>query len=215
MHVVIAGAGKLGFHLAKILKEKRYKVTLVEKSSDVSNELSNELDCEFVIGDATKPSVLQDASVREADIVLALTGNDETNLVVCLMSKNFGARQVAARLSGTHYDENTLKKLGIDLVVYPEAAAAGYISELIAKPEILDLAFIAHGQAEIVEMEVPEKSKLAGKTVAKASTKEAKVIALIRNNVLTLPSENTVLKPGDRILVVSRTGKASDARKLL
>jgi trk system potassium uptake protein TrkA len=216
MFIVIVGTGRIGFHLARTLIEEGHEIAVIDKDGDVCQEVAAELECTTVRGDATKPRVLEEANVREADSIIALTGSDETNLVVCLMAKQMGAKNVAARLGSLHYDEETLKKLGLDLVIYPEAAAAGYISELVTKPDVLDLAFIARGHAEIVELEVTEGSKIIGRKISDVENPQGTaIVAFVQESRIVIPDPNAVVKAGDRVLVLANTEKLQQVRKLI
>lgn len=216
MNIIVVGAGRIGFHLARILVEEGCEVTVVDKDGDICEDIGRELECGVVHGDATKPRVLEEAGVREADSIVALSGSDETNLVVCLLAKQLGAKQVAARLASLHYDEVMLKNLGLDLVIYPEAAAAGYISELITKPEVLDLAFIARGNAEIVEVEVKPDSPIVGQKIKDIENPQgAGIIALLEDNHVKIPDPETKIKEGDRVLILARSEKIKEIRKLV
>jgi len=131
MYIIIIGAGGLGFYLAQLLLEEEHDAVVVDKDAARCEKISQELDIVATQGDGTETAVLEKVGVKEADAVVALTGQDETNMVVSLLAKELGAKQVAARISKVEYDETVLKKLGIDIVIHPEAAAAGYIEELI------------------------------------------------------------------------------------
>ena len=216
MYIIVVGAGRLGFHLAKILLEEGEDVVIVEQDGDVCHEVSSELECVVVRGDGTKPHVLEEAGVKEADALVALTGADETNLIACLMGKQMGAKTVAARLGHMHYEEAVLQKLGIDLVIYPEAAAAGYVAELLTKPEVLDLAFIARGDAEIIEVEVKEGSVIIGKTIQEIEHPAGTaIIGIFEENQLILPQTDVRVKAGDKLLIIAKTEKVKEVKKLL
>ncbi len=216
MYIVIVGAGNLGYHLAKILMEEGHDVVVIDKQGDRCTEISNELNVMVIHGDATKPSVLEEAGSQEADAVIALTGSDETNLIIALLAKQMGAKLTAVRLGRVHYDEEVLSKLGIDLVIYPEAAAAGYISELLTKPHVLDLAFISRGDAEIMEVEVDEKSPLANKKIEEISLpEEAYIIGIYKDDNLRFPSKELEIKPGDKVLIMVKTERANQVKDVL
>ena len=216
MFVIIVGGGKTGYHLTKILMKEDCDVTVIDKKSDVCKEIEAELECECIHGDATKPYVIQKAGIHEADAIIALTGNDETNLIISLIAKQLGAKQIIAKLSSLHYSEEMLKKIGLDIVIYPEAAAAGYISELITKPELFDVAFVAHGRAEIMHIKVGEKSKIAGKTIKNMSMPEgATIIAMIENEKIKIPNAKTKIKVGDELLIFTKIDKAKQIRRFL
>jgi trk system potassium uptake protein TrkA len=215
MYVIIVGAGRLGFHLAKILQEEGNDIVIVEKKGDKCHEISNELECIVIRGDGTKPHILEEAGVGEADAVVALTGVDETNLIVCLVAKQIGAKSVAARLGSLHYEEDVLQKLGLDLVIYPEAAAAGYIAELLTKPEVLDLAFIARGDAEILEFQVEPKSQIAGKRIKDVEHPQGTaIIGVYEKNQLIIPHPETEIQAGDKILIIAKLDKIKSVKKI-
>ena len=215
MYVVIVGAGMIGSHLARLLIKEECDVVVIDKNGDVCQELSQELEIVAIRGDATKPKTLEDAGVKEADAVVVLTGSDETNLIVSLIAKQVGAHYVVTRLGALHYDETVLKNLGIDLVVYPEAAAAGYISQIITKPEVLDLTFLSRGDAEIIELKVKQGSRIAGKRLSEISQpKGTKIIAVVKNGKLIIPEDDTVIEPESKVLVLSKVDSVKEARKL-
>jgi len=216
MRIIIVGAGLLGFHLTKILMEQRHEVIVIDTDSEKCNDIADELHAVVVRGDATKPFVLGEARVKNADAVVARTSKDETNMMVCLQAKQMGAKTVAARLGNVHYEEEVLQKMSLDLVVYPEAAAAGYISELLTKPDVLDLAFIARGDAEIVEIEVPSDSPIIGRTIQEIEQpKGTAVIGIYEDGQLKIPDAATRLKEGDNILVIGKTGRIKTVKKML
>jgi len=216
MYIVVVGVGNLGYYLCQLLLEEEHDVVVVDKRGDRCDRISHELDIVATQGDATDPAVLGNANIKEADAVVSLTGQDETNMVVSLLAKELGAKQVAARISRIEYDEKILKKLGIDIVIHPEAAAAGYIEELITKPGVLDLAFISRGEAEIMEIEVKSKSRAAGKKTGEISLPEGSaIVALYQNGNLVIPSKETMIEVGDKMLVLAKREISEKAEKML
>ncbi|MFH0987026.1 MAG: NAD-binding protein [Candidatus Micrarchaeota archaeon] len=216
MYIVIVGAGRIGKHLAKLLIDEDEDVVVVDRNGDICHEIAREFECVVVRGDATKPDVLEEAGVKECDSFVALTGSDETNLIVSLTAKQLGAKHVSARLGSLHYEEDMMRKLGLDLVIYPEAAAAGYISELITKPGVLDLAFIGRGDAEILEIEVKPKSKLANKKISELEHPQGTaVIAIYEGSKLIIPHPDTVIKEGDRVLILAKKDKIKKIKALV
>ena len=216
MYIIIAGAGKVGRHLAKVLVDEEHDIVIIDRDGDVCHELSNELEIVTIRGDATRPKLLEEAGLHEADAVVALTGSDETNLIISLVAKQQGAKYVAARLGALHYNEDVLKNLGLDLVIYPEAAAAGYIAELITKPEVLDLTFISRGDAEIVEMMVTEKSKIADKEIGHIEQPQGTaIIAIIEKGKVIIPEPKRKIKAGDKILILAKKEKVNQIKKMV
>jgi len=214
MYVIVIGAGDLGYYLTQLLVEENHDVVVIDRDAMVCERISNELDVVATQGDATESKTLEKSGVREADAVVALTRKDETNLIISLLAKDLGAKQVATRLGKVEFDERLLKRLGIDIVIHPEAAAAGYIAELITKPEVLDLAFISRGAAEIMEIEVGEKSKLAGKKISEIEYPSGSaIVALYEDNNLFIPDPDSVIKVGSKVLILAKREIANKVRK--
>ena len=215
MYVIVIGAGELGYYLTQLLVEENHDVVVIDKDSMVCERISNELNVVATQGDATESKTLEKAGVRDADAVVALTRKDETNLIISLLAKELGAKQVATRLGKVEFDERLLKRLGIDIVIHPEAAAAGYIAELITKPDVLDLAFISRGAAEIMEIEVGEKSKLAGKKVGSIEHPSGSaIVAIYEDENLIIPSPDDVIRVGSKVLILAKREIANKVRKL-
>ena len=216
MYVLIVGAGDVGYYLAQLLLEEEHDAVVIDKSAERCDKISQELDIVATQGDGTEPKTLEKAGVKEADAVVALTGQDETNMIISLLAKELGAKQVAARISKVDYDEEVLKKLGIDVVIHPEAAAAGYIAELITKPDVLDLAFISRGSAEIMEIQITEKSKIANKKVKEIEHPPGSaIVALFEGKNLVLPDAETLVKPGQKILILAKREVAEKVRQIV
>jgi len=216
LYIIIVGAGDLGYYLAQILLDEEHDVVIIEKNESVCEKIASELDVVVTKGDATETRILEKAGIKEADALVALTGQDETNMVISLLAKELGAKNVATRIGKIEYDEKVLKKLGIDIVIHPEAAAAGYISELITKPEVLDLAFISRGQAEIMELEITKKSKVVGKMIKDIEHPSGSaIVAVYENNTLIIPEKDTELNVGSKILILAKREVAEKVRKLI
>ena len=216
MYIIIVGCGKLGYYLTQLLLDEGHDVVVVDKDPLVCEKVSDELDVVAQEGDGTEPHILEKAGIKEADALVALTGSDETNMVVSLLAKELGAKQVATRIEKVQYDEKVLKKLGIDIVIHPEAAAAGYIEELLTKPGVVDLAYISRGAAEIMEIQVNAKSRIAGKKVKDIEHPAgSSIIAFYEDDELIIPEPDSVIKVGARLLVLSKREVAETVRKML
>ncbi len=214
MYIIIIGAGNLGYYLAHLLLEENHECVIIDKDAERCDKIANELDIVAINGDATDPKVLEKVDIKEADALVALTGADETNMVICLLAKELGAKQVGARISRIDYNEKVLRKLGIDVVIHPEAAAAGYIEELITKPEVLDLAFLSRGNAEIMEFEVKKGSKLEGKKVKDIENPAGSaIIGFYEESELIIPNPETKIKAGMKILIIAKRSVANKVRQ--
>ncbi len=216
MYIVVIGAGDLGYYLVQLLLEEDHDTIVIDKDEKVCERISRQLDVVATHADGTDIKALQAAGVKEADAVVALTGSDETNMVMGLLAKELGAKTVAVRLGRVEYDERVLNKLGIDIVIHPEAAAAGYIEELITKPEVLDLAFISRGEAEIMEILVKENTKIVGKKIRDIQHPPGSaIIALYEGGQLVIPGPEAEIKANTKILVLAKREVADKVRKSL
>ncbi|MDD4221126.1 MAG: TrkA family potassium uptake protein [Candidatus ainarchaeum sp.] len=217
MYIIVIGAGNIGYYVTQILVSENHDVIVIEKDLEKSTKVSNELDVLSIHGDATELSVLQKAGIEGADVIVCLTELDEINLVIGLIAKELGVKTVAASLSKVHYQQHVLKKLGIDVVIHPEAAAAGYISQLITQPDVLDLSFFSKGDAEIVELTINDKSKFIGKTVSKFNDHipgDTRVIGMYKLGKFMFQTDKTILEKGDKLLVISKKNQVKSVRKL-
>lgn len=217
MHIIIVGCGNLGYYVSKMLISENHDVVVVERDNYRSEKAANDFDVITITGDATEPSVLEKAGIDHATILIALTEVDETNLIIGLMAKEYGVKTVAVSLSKVHYHGPIIKKLGIDVVIHPEAAAAGYITQLVTQPDVLDLSFFSKGDAEIVELALDDNSKYIGKNVKFFNNKipgETRTIGLYRDGKFLFTEDDMILKQKDKLLVVSMKSKVSQLRQM-
>jgi len=216
MYIVIIGAGHIGYYLASLLLEEEHDVIIVERDEALCKKVSEELDLIVVKGDATEQKILEEAGIREADALVTLTGEDEANMIISLLAKDMGANLVAARIGKVEYDERVLKKSGVDIVIHPEAAAAGYIAELLTKPQVLDLAFFSKGKAEIMEIQINDKSKVTNKKIKEiALPPGSAIVAIIDDETLEIPTPETQIQTGQKLLVLAKRNVANEAKETL
>ncbi|PIU22088.1 MAG: hypothetical protein COT14_03050 [Candidatus Diapherotrites archaeon CG08_land_8_20_14_0_20_30_16] len=202
MYFVIVGAGKISFALIQLLLDHDHEVVLVEKDIERCQQIADDFDIIAISDDATKEKVLEQANVKGCDALIALTDSDEVNLIVGMMAKEKGAKKVAVRLAKTTYDKTILTKMGIDLSIHPEVAAAMYIEEILLKPVLIDLAFLSTGEAELEEILVTKSSEYYGKKIKQINTDDERIIAVYEGKKLKYPKDDCVLKENDKILVL-------------
>jgi trk system potassium uptake protein TrkA len=217
MYIIVVGAGNLGYYVTQLLVSENHDVVVVEKDKIRAKKVSDDFDIITINGDGTELSVLEKAGIDQADVVICITTLDETNLVIGLMCKELGVKTVAVSLSKIHYQGEILKKLGIDIVIHPEAAAAGYIYQLITSKDVLDLSFFSKGDAEIIELNIDENSTNIGKSLDSFNSKihgDTNIIGLYKKGKFIFPKKNTKLEKGDKVLIISKKNKISTLRKI-
>jgi trk system potassium uptake protein len=204
MYIVIMGGGRVGLRLASSLVTVGLDVTLIENDSDLCNNAASELDAMVICGNGTDIKTLLEANIADADVFVAATGNDEANLLSCILVKDYKIPKVIARVSNPDHDE-AFRKIGIDIVVSPELTAAGYLEKLITRPKIADLIVIGKGNAELLELSV-NNSKIFGKKIGDISPTEDYIIAALhKNGEIKIPKDGMMLKEGNRISILVKT----------
>jgi trk system potassium uptake protein TrkA len=201
MYIVIVGAGRVGLNLASFLISDGHDVTIIESNDNLCSNAVHELDALVICGNGTDKKALEEANVSDADVFVAATGNDEVNLLSCILVKDYGIKKVIARVSDPTHEE-VFKNVGIDSVVSPELTAASYLEKLIIRPKIADLVIIGKGNAELLDITVTNKKVFNKKTSELSPTKDYIISALHENGDIIIPDDNTILKEGCKISVL-------------
>jgi len=204
MYIVIMGGGRMGRNLASLLVSDGLDVTLIENDQGLCNIASSELDAMIICGNGTNDKVLKEANIEDANVYVAATGNDEVNLLSCILVREYKIPKIIARVSDiTH--SRAFKDIGIDSVVSPELTTASYVEKLIIRPKIADLVVIGKGDAELLDIKL-ENEKTIGKTVGDISPNDNFIIvALYENDNLLIPKPEMVLKKGMKISILVKT----------
>ncbi len=201
MHVIIMGAGRVGLSLASFLISDGQDVTIIENNNRLCNNAVQELDALIISGNGTETKTLEEANVMNADVFVAATGNDEANLLACILVKTYDVNKVIARVSDPAHEE-AFKNVGIDFVVSPELTAASYLEKLIIRPKIADLVIIGKGNAELLDITVTNKKMFNKKTSELSPTKDFIISAIHENNDIIIPDDTTILKEGTKISIL-------------
>lgn len=212
MYTVIMGGGRVGLSLASLLIEDGYDVTLIESNEELSNNASVELDALVICGNGTSTKTLEEANIEDADFFVATTGNDETNLLSCILVKEYGVPKIIARVSNMDHEEAFIK-VGIDNVISPERTAAGYLEKIITRPNVADLTTFGQGDAEILDMIITNK-KVIGKLISEVSPAEDYIIiATYENGKLNIPQQNDILTKGEKISILVKRNALKKTEK--
>lgn len=207
MFIILAGAGKIGFTLAAQLTREGHSVTVIDSSRERVSLISSSLDVMTICGHADA-DILRLAGAEKADLLIAATDSDETNILCCMVGKKLGARHTIARVrQEEHYREVVLlrEELGLSLTVNPEYAAANEISRLLRFPSAAKVAPFAKGQAELVELKLTEGNPLCGTSLRDYHSRFGDgtlVCAVRRGGDVYIPGGDFVLAPGDTIGLV-------------
>lgn len=218
MYIIIAGAGVVGYHLASLLAEEKHEVAVIEESEEAIEPVRNQLDVATILGNAVTPKVLKEAEAHRADLVIAVTGSDEANMVICFMAKELGAKMTVARVRNPEYLGYFVgaakaplmprkvirpKTLGIDLFINPMLEAAKEITNILSTFYPTPVHSFANGLVQIREFRA-EKGAIIGKSISDiAFTKPCVVAAILRAEGMIVPSADDVIRQGDGIYLVA------------
>ena len=203
MRIVIVGGGKLGYHLATIMLDRKHDVRLIEKNKLRCMRLANELDVEVICGDGTEIEPLEDAGTQNADCFIAVTGQDQDNLVASQLAKRqFKAIKVIARANDPR-NMDALRILGADIVVSSTEIITNLIEQEVDIAEMHLLATLNKGRAGICTMTLPPDTALEGVTLKDVDLPESSlVISIVRGDAMMIPNGNTVIHANDEIVAV-------------
>ncbi|UCH80441.1 MAG: Trk system potassium transporter TrkA [Nitrospiraceae bacterium] len=209
MRVIIVGAGEVGFQLAKFLSAENIDVVVIDKNKAKLKRISDEIDVALTEGEGGSPSVLKNAGADEADILLAVTDMDETNMIACLVAKAmFQIPRNVARIRNLEYFSNDvlLQSLGINPAISPEIEAAKAVIRLIEVPFAADVDDFENGKVKVIGFRIPPESKLIGKAFKELNLRKPKVLigAIQRGDTIIIPSGNDTLKKNDIIYLPVR-----------
>jgi trk system potassium uptake protein TrkA len=202
MKIIIAGAGEVGFHLAKLLSYESQDITLIDSDKESLSYADNHLDIRVLKGDATSIGILEEARVGQSDLVIGVTSSETTNLTLCMLAKQLGCKRTIARISNTEFLENKerlrFSDLGIDELISPERLAATEIQLLINQSAFNDTYEFDEGKLIMVGICLPSGAPFVGKTVKDAAETFSEVhfmpIAIKRSG-----TQFTIIPRGDSI----------------
>lgn len=215
MYVIVAGGGKVGHYLTRALMDAGHEVVLVEKDASRAAYLAEELGEAAVRGDACEVRTMRDVGMARADVVVAITGDDEDNLVICQMAKRkFQVPRAIARVNNPQ-NEEIFHSLGIDTTVSSTKIIFNLIEQQIETDEVIPLAPLQRGNIEIVEVDLGPDSPVLGKTIPSIRLpQDALVISIVRDGHAILPNIDVQFKQGDTVIALVSADKEADLRAI-
>jgi len=214
VYVIIMGLGRVGISLANLLIDDGYDLTLIDDNESLCADAAAELDALVICGNGTNSKLLEETNIEDADFFIATTGNDEANLLSCILVKKYNVPNIIARVSNPDHEE-AFKAVGIDNVISPEITAAGFLEKLVTRPNVADLISIGEGDAEIFDMTITN-DKVVGKRIDQISpTKDYIIIAMYHGGKLVIPQEDSIIARGEKVSVLVKRGSFSKVSKKL
>lgn len=208
MYIIIVGGGKVGYYLAKTLAPQKHRLTLVEEDSVMCTKIAGELDdlgVGLIHGDGTDINYLKDAEIEHADILIAVTGHDQNNLVACQLAKQyFSVPRTIARVNNPK-NINVFKQLGVDSVVSSTAHIADIIEQEVDWASVNRVLSHKVGDVRVKDVPVTAESNAAGKRIADLELPKGTIlISIIRDNEAFIPNGQTQILAGDSVIALSK-----------
>jgi trk system potassium uptake protein TrkA len=207
VYVIVAGAGKVGWNLARELIAKDQEVTLIESDHRRYRIVEEELEHAVAYGDATELWVLERAGIQRADLVIAVTGDDEDNILICQVAKEkYGVQRIVARVNNPRNHQH-FKLLGIQPAVSATELILRLIEHEVPEYGLVQLLALEEERLEIIELEVGEGSVVAGRRVQDVTLPDGSlIISVLRGGTGFVPKAESVIQPGDQVLLILDPG---------
>lgn len=215
MFVLVVGGGKVGYYLTKTLLAEGYEVLLIERNPDKAELFQEHFGAVVVTGDGAEAATLKAGGAARADVVIAVTGEDEDNLVICQMAKQkFHVRRTIARVNNPK-NEQLFRMLGIDVTVSQTNHIMHIIEQSIPGNMFVHLLSLQHPDVTIIDAKIDDKSPVAHRSIGEITLPEdCTIAAVVRGPRILMPTAATDLLPGDDVIAISRRGKDDELRNL-
>ena len=213
MNIIICGAGRVGFTIAKLLSEQNHSITIIDQSSEDIQKINESLDVKAIVGKATYPSILEKANASDADMIIAVTKNDEINMLICQIAFSiFKIQKKIARIRSQDYLNPKFSKvynkenLPIDVIISPELEIAKSLQRKLEAPGALDNVPFAENKIRLLEISVNKTCPLIGIKLNELTKKfpklEANILGVVRDEKFIIFKKNDVMKENDKAYVI-------------
>jgi len=201
--VLIVGGGKIGFYLARELLSQGNEVVLIERDKELFRQLFKSMENNIILGDGCEINVLIEAGIERADVVVATTGYDEDNYVICqIAKKKFGVSRTVSRLRDPK-NEELFKRAGIDQTVSSTRIIFNILEQQIESSHVIPIAALQNGNIAVIQIDLTETSPACGKKIIDLGLpKGVLIISIIRNEMSVIPQANTILNEDDTLIIL-------------
>ena len=218
LNIVIAGAGEVGFELAKVLSEEKHDITVIDVNSDILQHVTDNLDVLTIEGNATSPKILVEAGCKDADLMVAVTSVDEVNIIASTMAKRLGVERVIARVRNNELSQKdapiTPDELGIDVLIHPEESAANEIYQLVRRASASDVVSVADDRLQLIGLRVERNSDIINRSLEDLAEQlkhiPFRLVAISRRGTTIIPRGSNHVMPLDHIFIITKTEHVDD-----
>jgi trk system potassium uptake protein TrkA len=220
MRIVIAGAGEVGSHLAKMLSHENHDIVLIDTDEDKLRQIGSNYDLMTMHGSATSFGILKDSNIHRADLFIAVTQSEEINITAAMFGKQMGAKRTIARIDNQEYLKFNYKEiinsLGIDYMIYPEMIAANEVMGLLHQTGMADLVDFSRGKLTMYVIKLEENAPIIGKTLLESTPKgelEFRAVAISRESATIIPRGTDRFEVNDHVYVITSAAGLGDLLK--
>ena len=221
MNIIICGAGRVGFTIAKLLSEQGHSITVIDQSSEDIQKINDSLDVKAIVGKGTYPSILEKANASETDMIIAVTKNDEINMLICQIAYSiFNVQKKIARIRSQDYLNPKFTRvynkenLPIDVIISPEIEIAKSIQRKLEAPGALDNVPFVDNKIRLLEILIKDNCKLIGFKLNELTQKhpqlDANIIAIVRNDKTFIPKKTDQINCDDRIYIIINSSQMAE-----
>ena len=212
MKTIVIGAGEVGFHIAELLSREGHDIVIIERDPATRERVQERLDVMTVEGNGSSPKALEEAGIRDADLIIAVADIDEVNISACILAKEYAVPRRIARVRDPDFSENPFldhgRRLGIDLLINPNIVVADEIVTLIKTPAAAEVGKFAEGRVLMLGLQIGEGAPIADRELralrAFHTTTPFLIVALYRHGKLLIPDGRTIVEAGDHLYFISK-----------
>jgi trk system potassium uptake protein TrkA len=212
MNIIIAGDGEVGFHLAKMLSGENHNITIVDPHQELLKMIETHTDLMTITGDSTSISVLEQANVRRADLLISVVHDEKVNIITCILGKKLGAKRTIARINNTEYltaeNRELMRSLGIESMVCPERIASKELVKLLNQTAATEIFDFSEGRLSLFLIKLDEKALVLNQSLNQIAAEHPKLnfraVAIHRNNKTIIPKGSDEFRVGDLAYVITR-----------
>jgi len=221
MKIIIAGAGDMGFHLARLLSVEQQDIVLIDTNAEVLEYAATHLDVFTIQGDSASIRILEEADIKNASLFLGMTTSEKTNLISCILAKKFGAKYAVARINNEEYlaedQKQSFASLGVDSLICPSLLAAKECVRLVAEATVTDLFDFDEGRLSLAGIEVDDSSPVANHTVEEISLRHGafyRPVAILRGQNTIIPKPSTSIHRRDHLYFIAPKKEVEDVLQI-
>ncbi len=212
MNIIIAGDGEVGFHLAEALADSQHDITIVDPHEELLKMVEAHTDLMTIVGESNSVSVLKQANVSKADLVICVLHNEQTNILTAILAKKLGAKMSIARVNTleniTKENQKIYEELGIDFLISPEDIAALEVIELLQQPEAIEVYELSDGKLSVFLIKIEEGALVIGKTLSQIAGEQGdldfRAVAIHRGPDTFLPNGDSTFELNDLVYVITK-----------